>query len=317
MLLGASVFLFGFISRNSEEKGGGHRLDWRGWLAIGFLILSVVMVLARTSLIARTGLPAEVSPSARATWNIGLKVFKEGPRSIFFGSGPGTFGIDWGKYKDPSINQTIFWGFRFNQGSSWATTLVPTVGILGFGSFLLFILSGLYIFLKLIFVSRQARDSDRWQNEPLATALLLGYIVLLISAFLHFVSLFAVLVLFMAAGALSSLLSKENSVGEGSSKDIWVVEEKHIKFTTPWAVFLSSLSLIFIIAVAVTALYQEAGKIRAAFAFQAGIGALNRGDIDEAAAKFEKMTVLDDKNFRNSVKIQENSGIRHKSFHAE
>lgn len=291
VLLGVSVFLFGFISKNAEERDDSRRLDWRGWTIMGFLTISAVMILARVSLAPQLNLPAEVSPSTRATLDIGAKVFKEGPRAIFFGSGPGTFGIDWGKYKDSSINQTVFWGFRFSQGSSWATTMIPTTGILGFGSFLLFVFSGLYLFLKQIFIPRQ--------DEPLTMALLLGYIALLISAFLYSASLFMVLALFAMAGILSSVLSREHADGGEKMKDIWVAEDKRIKFTSPWAVFLSSLSIIFVIALVVTGLYMEAGKIRAAFAFQGGLNGLNSGKIDEATAEFEKTTMLDENNFRN------------------
>ncbi|MDP3729227.1 MAG: tetratricopeptide repeat protein [bacterium] len=290
VLLGVSIFLFGLISRNMEEKGGQRQLDWRGWTAIGLLIFSVVMILIKTPLLSRLDLPAEVSPSQRATVDVGLKVFKEGPRSIFFGSGPGTFGIDWGRYKDPSINQTIFWGLRFSQGSSWATTLLPTTGLLGFGSFLLLILSSLYLFLKQNLTSRRNE-----QEDYLVTALLLGYIVLLISAFFYSTGVFTTLVFFAVSGLLVSMLSKEHT----SSGDIWTVGEKQVKFSSPWAVFVSSLSLIFVIALTVTGLYMEAGKIRAALAFQGGINALNSGKLDVAVSKFEKMTMLDDKNFKN------------------
>ena len=231
-ILGASVLFFGLllIERNavpilSDSAGdmrstaGAIGIGIRHWVAIGLVIFSLLMIMMRSSALARLSFAPEVSPSLSATLSIAGSVFKEGPVRVFFGSGPGTFGLLWEKYKDPSINQTIFWGTRFTQGQSWVTTLLATTGLLGVASVLLFLGVALMTFLRVLVSGRGSGVSDvslpagsetssrtmsgAGHGGALGVSIFLGFAVLLIAAFLYPANSSLLLLLFFAVGLLS------------------------------------------------------------------------------------------------------------------
>ncbi len=69
-----------------------------------------------------------VRPSWQSTFAVGNKVISTSP---FFGSGPGTFGVDWLKYRDASLNSTVFWNIDFSSGIGFIPTSAVTTGLLG------------------------------------------------------------------------------------------------------------------------------------------------------------------------------------------
>ena len=283
IILGSSIFLFGLIFRGM--RAGRGKINWQYWVTLGFLVFSIIMVMLRTPFIKGINIPNEVSPSLRATLSIVFPVYKEGVKNIFLGSGPATFGYDWARYKDPAINQTLFWNVRFNQGASFMSTLLATSGILGFLSFLVFLGITLFIFTKTVLFSRG-------EDAAMPFPALLGLAPLILSFFLYPANFSLILLFFFLAGVLTLLTSN----GAGGFLNI---TEKEIRFEQPWIVFISSLVIIFLLSLGVSALYLEVGKIRSALALQAGFNALNRGNVDEAVSKIERATIADPGNFRN------------------
>lgn len=295
VLLGSAIFLFGLIFQHSREirevglpAGSPTSFGWRYWTALGLILFSVLMLLMRTPIFPQVQLPLEVNPSLSATFSITKKVFGEEVKNIFLGSGPGTFGYDWARYKDPSINQTIFWGIRFNQGYSWVATLVPTLGVLGTLAFLIFLGAAIFAFLRRLL-------SPRGEEMIMARALFLGFVALVLAGFLYPATFTQVLFLFLTIGLLLALAAEDE--GEEQA-NFWRVRNLLIKFENPWAVFISSLVVIFFVSMGIAALYLETGKIRAALAREAGAAAFGRGDPASAMRQFEKSVSLDSNNPR-------------------
>ncbi len=298
VLFGAGIFFLGFILK--QMRMGGKNFDWRYSTAALLLALSVVMIMVRTPL-KQLNLPAEVSPAFRATLGVATSVFKEGPKAIILGSGPGTFGLDWSRFKDPSINQTLFWNVRFNQGYSWVSTLLPTVGVAGVVSFLGFIAIALFLFLKAILFAPEEETSFSF-------GIFFWFAALVLAAFLYSANLTQVLMLYLSIGVLTALLS-ESRVGTGGvsggfgdvveARGFWRITERSVVFQNPWTVFLSSLIVIFLLAVGVAHIYLELGRLRAAFLQQAGVQALNAGELDRAVSNFESAVSAESNNFRN------------------
>jgi tetratricopeptide (TPR) repeat protein len=85
-----------------------------------------------------------VRPSWQSTLSVAKKTYAISP---VFGSGPGTFGVEWLKYRDASLNSTVFWNVDFTSGIGFIPTSFVTTGILGvlawFGLLALFIALGL------------------------------------------------------------------------------------------------------------------------------------------------------------------------------
>ncbi|HEY4500911.1 MAG TPA: tetratricopeptide repeat protein [Candidatus Paceibacterota bacterium] len=69
-----------------------------------------------------------VRPSWESTISIAQKTYATAP---VFGSGPGTFGAQWLKYRDASLNSTVFWNIDFSSGIGFIPASFVTTGILG------------------------------------------------------------------------------------------------------------------------------------------------------------------------------------------
>lgn len=69
-----------------------------------------------------------VSPSWQSTFATARSVYVTAP---VFGSGPGTFGIEWLKYRNVSLNSTVFWDVDFLSGIGFIPTSFVTTGLVG------------------------------------------------------------------------------------------------------------------------------------------------------------------------------------------
>lgn len=69
-----------------------------------------------------------VRPSWQSTFAVTQKVYSSSP---VFGSGPGSFGSEWLKYRDASLNSTAFWNVDFSSGIGFIPTSLVTTGLIG------------------------------------------------------------------------------------------------------------------------------------------------------------------------------------------
>lgn len=341
VLLGSLIFFFGLMfmymrgrrkQETEEQQEYTAGFDWRYSMLILLIALSVVMLVVKTPVFGSANLPPEVSPSLTATLAVGQRVLQEGPQALFFGSGPTTFSLDWAKYRNPAINQTQFWNVSFTQGFSWITTILPTVGISGIFTFLLFLCIALIIFL------RHLLQFPHEKHTPMAMSLFLGFIAMIFVAILYPASFTFVLMLFLFVGILLPLLAKpwsELSNLDGQKKAVhlafehaeiqemneelgsistkievdfdkpgwWDITSQTLRFESSWVIFISSLLAIFFLSLGVATMYLEIGRLRAAIIQQRAVAIFNKGDIDGAIAGFEQAAAFEDKNFANYVPI--------------
>ena len=304
VMLASAIVAFGFVFMN--VRLGGRKLDWRYAFAIFLIVVSVVMLIMQTPLV-QLAFPAEVSPTMGSTFKVAQAVWGEGTKSLLLGSGPGTFGLDWNFYKDPSINQNIFWGLRFNQGFSWASTVLATAGILGFLAMLVFLLSAAAVYLR-------AELTATEEERPFSLGAFLGFVALLASVFVYPANFTLTFGLFLLAGILAVFLGRESSVpgfmraddsaesGTDSAverRGFWDVKEYLVRLESPWLVFVSSLLVIVFLSLGVAALYAEVIRVRSALARERGVAALNSGNTDNSISEFEQAVLTDQRNFRN------------------
>lgn len=69
-----------------------------------------------------------VRPSWQSTLYVAQNTYASSP---VFGSGPDTFSIQWLKYRDASLNSTVFWNSDFSSGIGFIPTSFITTGIVG------------------------------------------------------------------------------------------------------------------------------------------------------------------------------------------
>ncbi|MFT7507337.1 MAG: tetratricopeptide (TPR) repeat protein [Acidimicrobiales bacterium] len=97
----------------------------------------------------------EVRPSLEATVDIARSVYRE---NAFLGTGPNKFVDAWRLYKDPAINQTIFWATDFGSGHGYISTAFVTGGIFTiiawFTFFGLFLMAGFRMLMRAVHVDR-------------------------------------------------------------------------------------------------------------------------------------------------------------------
>jgi tetratricopeptide (TPR) repeat protein len=84
----------------------------------------------------------DVRPSWQSTLSVGQQVYASSP---IFGSGPTTFVSEWLKYRDASLNQTIFWNVDFNSGIGFIPTSFITTGLIGLIAWILLAVALLYL----------------------------------------------------------------------------------------------------------------------------------------------------------------------------
>jgi tetratricopeptide (TPR) repeat protein len=121
-------------------------------------------------------IPIEVTPDSESSMAIAEQTLSA--HSSSYGSGPGTYALDYARFHDDRVNQTDFWNTRFDRASSHALTLVPTMGTLGA------ILLGLFtllLFIRGIHQTLVKPGRDEWLESFVH---LTPWVVLVISALL-------------------------------------------------------------------------------------------------------------------------------------
>ncbi|MFA6131271.1 MAG: tetratricopeptide repeat protein [Patescibacteria group bacterium] len=119
----------------------------------------------------------EVSPSHSASFAIARETLSD--TSWLFGSGPGTFMMDYSKYHSTDVNTTDFWDIRFDRAIANSYTMLATYGIVGMFFFLFFVGSlGAATLSSLI----KQHVHDEWKMTFVAFS---GWVVLVLSFFLY------------------------------------------------------------------------------------------------------------------------------------
>ncbi|MFZ2500983.1 MAG: tetratricopeptide repeat protein [Minisyncoccia bacterium] len=96
-----------------------------------------------------------VRPSWQSTFAVAQKAYST---SSVFGSGPSTFGSEWLKYRDASLNSTVFWNVDFTSGIGFIPTSFVTTGIVGALAWLAFLGSFIVLGLRTLLM-RAPRDA--------------------------------------------------------------------------------------------------------------------------------------------------------------
>lgn len=88
-----------------------------------------------------------VRPSWQSTFSIAQKTYATTP---VFGSGPGTFGVEWLKHRDSSLNATPFWNIDFTSGIGFIPTSFVTTGAVGALAWLAFLVLFVVFGLRMV-----------------------------------------------------------------------------------------------------------------------------------------------------------------------
>ncbi len=150
-IVGLVIVLMFFLAKIIKVSGNNMIIP-----LTAFLALIILLVLGNFNIV-NLGLPAEVSLSRQASWDISKSAVMENP---VFGSGPSTFYYDFAKFKSGEFNNSTLWNVRFDSASGSLFEILATVGLLGFISVIVIALISLSItFLTLIKTNKASEHS--------------------------------------------------------------------------------------------------------------------------------------------------------------
>lgn len=133
------------IASDDDAEYGGGESRFLGAPLVTLLIALFFLIGGSTignAIAASLGISViDVRPSWQATFEVGSHTYASSP---IFGSGPGTFGEEWLKFRDRTLNDTIFWNIDFGTGIGYIPTSVITTGLLGVIAWLVFLAFFLY-----------------------------------------------------------------------------------------------------------------------------------------------------------------------------
>ncbi len=204
VLVGAGVVLLGLIFHHSglfERGGSGLKgMGWRHVSLMGCLLVFLTLAFVKGHLPFQATISPEVRPSLASTIGVTEGLYRQSTKALLVGSGPGTFVFDWGRYRDPAVNRTIFWGVRFNEGFSWITSAAATSGVLGFFVLVGFMGISLLVLLRGVLKKSGSRDG-------LEIGFFVSIFALVMIAALYPATLTFLITLFLLIGVLSSSLA--------------------------------------------------------------------------------------------------------------
>lgn len=129
-----------------------------------FFVLSGLYLLFGAPQFFSSQFPLEVALGAPVSWHITLETILQEGKTFLLGTGPGTFGMDFSRFRSAAFNMnTLVWTIRFSHAYNTFFTLLTELGVLGMLFFLLIILLTCGSILQAFFHMRTAlrRHSDQ------------------------------------------------------------------------------------------------------------------------------------------------------------
>ncbi len=264
MLFGL-VVLFAFPLLRAQEFPSGTRFV----IPMVLLVVSLLLLFLNTPL--RLDLPAEVTPSFKASWNVTTQTLSD--TSALFGSGPGTFIYDYAKYHSGDVNNSIFWNTRFDRSNSHFLTMLTTLGVLGALVWVVFV-----VMLAVKILSRLVREREHTEWK-MSFILFAPWAALVLASFLYS-SNFTLTFLFFVFGAL---------LGTHAMRK---VKEATVSESPRLGLLFSFLFVLVAVAV-VTVLFVTGQRYAGEVAFAKAVK-LDRsgGEVSEIIQKLDKAATL-------------------------
>lgn len=180
-------------------------------LILPMILFSIALVLGVSKISTPLSLPAplEVSPSLKATFDVSKEMLKVSLKDSIFGWGPGTFKYGWSKFKNPVLNQTVFWNLRFSKGGSAILEMLGSVGILGTISYILIIALACYFGIKELLILQKKKKSFEW---ILFLGIFCSFVGLSITKFLYPSNVSLGFLWWLFLGSLGAMSAKKEKV---------------------------------------------------------------------------------------------------------
>lgn len=217
----------------------------------------------------------DVRPSWTSTFTVGSHTYASSP---VFGSGPGTFGPEWLKFRDRALNDTIFWNTDFPSGIGYVPTSFVTTGVIGALAWIAFL--GLFLFFGLRMLLLRAPTDPFMRFTSVAS--FTGFVYVMALAILAVPGPVVLLAGFVLAGIFVSTMRYSAFARE------WGI----IFSRNPRVGFVIVFGLTLLLLASILATYVVAERYLANVAYnQSGI-ALEAGKFDVADAAVKRSVLF-------------------------
>lgn len=102
----------------------------------GLFVLAIVLTFVQLPQALTATLPVEIFLGRGASQDIAFDALTAGAKTFLFGTGPGTFGINFSQFRPPVLNLNVAWNVRFTQSYNTAFDWISTLGLLASLAFL-------------------------------------------------------------------------------------------------------------------------------------------------------------------------------------
>ncbi len=177
----------------------------------------------------------EVRPNLKATLSVASKSLGQ---NLLLGSGPNRFTNEWLLYKDPVINQSIFWNTDFNYGFGLIPTYLVTTGILGLIAWILFLFFFLKTGIKFLF-----KESTGWDQRFLLLSSFVSALYLWIMNFIYVPSNTVFYLTFLVTGLF---LATCVNLGEGTVTVFKFRGDSKKSFVAVFLIIVLSVSCVLV-----------------------------------------------------------------------
>lgn len=217
----------------------------------------------------------DVRPSWQATFDVGSHTYAASP---LFGSGPGTFVQEWLKFKDRSLNETLFWNVDFVSGIGFIPTSFVTTGILGVLAWLGLIGTFLSVGVRFLLFRAPEEPFARF----VAVTSFVGTLYVLTLAFFAVPGPVILLAGFFLAGLFAS------SLRYGGSRREWGI----VFARNPRVGFMVVFLLTLLLLAAVVTAYVVVERYLADVSYQKATAALAAGDLGGAETRASQSLIF-------------------------
>lgn len=278
VIIGVGLYMIFILSRMVTLSAKGN------FLAM-FVFAGIMMIMmVGQNKIARINLPIEATPSFGLSWDIAKKSLEE---KIFLGSGAGTYGYAFSKYKPVEFNENQLQGVRFYQGTGLFFESLSTLGIVG-------TFAAVLLALSFVSVAMYALLGGKGEERVYSLGLVSSSMIILSGFVLNAID-GALLVI----GGLVFALAVATLLKEGGSEEKFV--ELDLKASPKYALALAFVFMV--ISAGVAFVFIFIGKVFVADVY-AGL-AVKAGKVseDESIWKLKKAVSLNTREGRYFTRI--------------
>ncbi len=294
LLVGVALLFVFALSRTEQAQTHGHVV-----LPMGLFVVALLFLFLPSPF--HLGAIPEVTLSQKTSWEIGKQTLSG--NTLLFGSGPGSYQQDFNSFRPTNLNATTFWSTPFDRASSHILTLLPTIGLVGTGLFLLFI----FVLATKTLHHIVRRKSD---NDGVLFAVFAAWSSLVVAMALYSTTMTLLFFFWMLSALLVRHLAQKSS---------------SLSFTqSPRAGLLSSFLFVLLAVGIVTGLFITSQRYAAEIAFAQAV-ALDRsaGDLDQiiqrlnTAATFNRLSDVYYRNLSQALLLRVQKGLSEENVSSE